>query len=204
MTGLWGSSMPALWCKSVHVHVWIFYFISLVAFMWMWFQFSSQKYANYGCRQNQCCPNPALFWGCNWQKDWSKRAWAEWCTMEKGLHPESMATLSEVGSTFWELCFLLFMFVMLIADSCFGLLTHAGSQILLRFCVQEWVIARNGWNHCEWRRTRYEASFPEGLPQHSGSFLWQVQLILKCAVLGDRQSPPPPLFFCTTGSFRTL
>ena len=53
------------------------------------------------------------------KKDWSKRAWAEWCTMETGLHahPESMATLSEVGSTSWELCFLLFMFVMLIADS---------------------------------------------------------------------------------------
>ena len=36
--------------------------------MSMWFQFSSQKYANYGCRQNQCCPNPAIFWGCYWQK----------------------------------------------------------------------------------------------------------------------------------------
>ena len=83
------------------------------------------------------------------KKDWSKRAWAEWCTMEKGLHPESMATLSEVGSTYWELCFLLFMFVMLIADSCFGLLTHAGFQILQRFFVQERVLAGNGWNHCE-------------------------------------------------------
>ena len=43
------------------------------------------------------------------KKDWSKRAWAERCTMEKGLHPESMAMLSEVGSTYWELCFLLVM-----------------------------------------------------------------------------------------------
>ena len=61
------------------------------------------------------------------KKDWSKRAWAEWCTMEKGLHPESM----------------------LIADSCLGLLTHAGFQILQRFFVQERVLAGNGWNHCQ-------------------------------------------------------
>ena len=83
------------------------------------------------------------------KEDWSKRAWDEWCTMEKGLHPESMATLSEVGTTFWELCFLLFMFVMLISDSCFGLLTHAGFQIVESFCVQERMLAGNGWNHCE-------------------------------------------------------
>ena len=42
------------------------------------------------------------------KKDWSKRAWAEWCTMEKGLHQESMEQLSEVKSPFFMfLCFYL-------------------------------------------------------------------------------------------------
>ena len=30
------------------------------------------------------------------KKDWSKRGWAEWCAMEKGLQPESMQFLLEV------------------------------------------------------------------------------------------------------------
>ena len=37
------------------------------------------------------------------KKDWSKRAWAEWCTMEKGLHQESMDILCEVSSKPWSL-----------------------------------------------------------------------------------------------------
>ena len=61
------------------------------------------------------------------KKDWSKRAWAEWCTMEKGLHPDSMATLSEVRSSCLDL---VFMCVLLILDRQFALLTHAGFQIL--------------------------------------------------------------------------
>ena len=64
------------------------------------------------------------------KKDWSKRAWAEWCTMEKGLHPDSMATLSEVISSCLDLVFLVFMCVLLILDRQFALLTHAGFQIL--------------------------------------------------------------------------
>ena len=39
-------------------------------------------------------------------KDWSKQAWAEWCTMEKGLHEESMVILCEVSSKSWSLFFI--------------------------------------------------------------------------------------------------
>ena len=39
------------------------------------------------------------------KKDWSKRAWAKWCTMEKGLHQESMDILCEVSAKAWNFFF---------------------------------------------------------------------------------------------------
>ena len=63
-------------------------------------QFSSVQLAHYSWDKISAAQIQHYFKDASGKKDWSKRAWAEWCTMEKGLHQESMEQLSEVKSPF--------------------------------------------------------------------------------------------------------
>ena len=84
------------------------------------------------------------------KKDWSKRAWAEWCTMEKGLHAESMDLLCEMSSKAWKLfLFLFFCFycgVVQCSERCVGLVTRPGFQILKSFLLSPRVLACDGFS----------------------------------------------------------
>ena len=52
------------------------------------------------------------------KKDWSKKGWAEWCSMEKGIHPKSMQILSEVRSLFLHFSLLVGSLVILLFLFC--------------------------------------------------------------------------------------
>ena len=83
------------------------------------------------------------------KKDWSKRAWAEWCTMEKGLHQESMDILCNVSSKAWSLFFIVFTVVYFSVQRSGGLVTCPGFQILKSFLFSARVLACGGWNNCQ-------------------------------------------------------
>ena len=84
------------------------------------------------------------------KKDWSKRAWAEWCTMEKGLHQESMDILCEVSAkafNFFPLWFLLWCSSVL--ERSVGLVTCSGFQNLKSFQLPARMLASYGFCFCQ-------------------------------------------------------
>ena len=84
------------------------------------------------------------------KKDWSKRAWAKWCTMEKGLHQESMDILCEVSTKGWSLFFYSFYCgVLQCSERSVDLVTCSGFQILKRFQLPARVLASYGFCLCQ-------------------------------------------------------
>ena len=84
------------------------------------------------------------------KKDWSKRAWAEWCTMEKGLHQESMDILCEVSAKAWNLFFYCFYCgVLQCSERSVGLVTCSGFQNLKSFQLPARVLASYGYCLCQ-------------------------------------------------------